>query len=109
MLRKHLVEKVAQLTPIKLNGDKGIFEVRVDRKPINENVDEATIQIPKLTLANVTAEYDKYAKALRVLDTRIQQANWSNELDFNESEFLPEADTSEPTDTPDNATDPAAS
>lgn len=88
VLRKHLQAKVAQLEPIKLNGDRGIFEVQVSRKNINDTTDEVTAQIPKLTLSDVTAEYDKHAKALRLLETAIQQANWTTELGISEASLL---------------------
>ena len=76
VLRKHLEVKVKQLEPLKLQGDKGLFEVQTKRTNINENVDEVSLQIPKIELKDVTAEYDKYSKALRELDTAIQRANW---------------------------------
>lgn len=80
VLRKHLEAKVKQLEPLKVNGDNGLFELKTERRNINENVDEVKMQIPKVELKNVTEEYDKYSKALRQLDTAIQQTNWSAEL-----------------------------
>lgn len=80
VLRKHLVDKVKQLEPIYVNGEKGMFELKTERVNVNENVDEVKLQVPKITLADVTAEYDKYSKALRQLDTAIQEANWTNEV-----------------------------
>ena len=80
VLRKHLEAKVKQLEPLKLQGDRGLFEVQTQRKSVNENVDEVTTQFPKITLAEVTAEYDKYSKALRQLDTAVQQTNWTVDL-----------------------------
>jgi hypothetical protein len=77
VLRKHLEAKVKQLEPIYLNGNKGAFEFKTERVNINENVDEVKMQVPKLDLKDITAEYDRYSKALRELDTAIQQANWS--------------------------------
>lgn len=82
VLRKHLVMKVDQLKPLKVNGDKGLFELKTERKNINENLDEITAQVPKITLKEVTAEYDKYSKALREIDTAIQKANWNFDVDF---------------------------
>lgn len=81
VLRKHLEGKVKQLEPIYTNGERGVFELKTERVNINENVDEVKMQIPKLDLANITAEYDKYSKALRQLDTAIQAANWAYEVD----------------------------
>lgn len=88
VLRKHLEAKLKQLEPVKQFGDKGALEVQTKRVNINENVDELTMQIPKLTLADVTAEYDKYSKALRLLDTAIQKANWSTDLDYTLDETI---------------------
>lgn len=88
VLRKHLAEKVEQLKPIKLNGDQGLFEIKTQRQPVGDGIDQVTLQIPKVELSDVTEEYDRYSKALRILDVRIQEANWVNELDFNEDEYL---------------------
>lgn len=80
VLRKHLEAKVKQLEPIYVNGQKGLFETKTERRNLNENVDEVTLTIPKVELKDVTAEYDKYSKALRELDTSIQETNWVTEL-----------------------------
>lgn len=95
VLRKHLQNKVDQLKPIYEAGERGLFELKVERVAVNSSqdskVDELRMKVPKLTMADLTKEYDKYAKALRVLDTKIQEANWKFSVDFNESEFLTEA------------------
>lgn len=80
VLRKHLEAKVKQLEPIKQLGEQGVFEVKTQRVKVSEEVDEVKIQVPKLELENVTKEYDKYSKALRQMDTAIQQTNWSVDL-----------------------------
>lgn len=85
LLRKHLEAKVKQLEPLKLNGEKGLFEVQTQRTSVNENVDEIKIQSPRITLEEITKEYDYYASELRKLDGAIQKANWEFELDFKES------------------------
>jgi ribosome-associated translation inhibitor RaiA len=82
VLRKHLEAKVEQLKPLKINGDNGLFELKIERTKVSEEVDEAKIQIPKVSLKEVTKEYDMYSKALRELDTAVQQANWTAEVDF---------------------------
>lgn len=87
VLRKHLVAKVEQLKPLKMQGDKGLFELQTQRMSTNENVDEVKLQIPKVTLEEVTAEYDKYSKALRQLDTKIQEVNWLTEIEFDDSQL----------------------
>lgn len=80
VLRKHLDAKVQQLKPIRDLGERGVFELKIERVKVSDEIDEAKIQIPKLKLADVTAEFDKYSKALRQLDTAIQQTNWTAEL-----------------------------
>lgn len=81
VLRKHLEAKVKQLEPLYMQGEKGLFELKTERVNLNENVDEVKLQIPKVQLKDVTKEYDMYSKALRQLDTAIQQANWVSEVD----------------------------
>lgn len=82
VLRKHLAEKVDQLKPIKVNGDNGVFELKTQRTKVTDEVDEVTMQIPKIDLKEITKEYDTYSKALRELDTSIQAANWKYAVDF---------------------------
>lgn len=82
VLRKHLEQKVRQLEPVKVNGDNGLFELHTERKNINESTDEIKFQVPKVDLKDVTAEYDKYSKALRELDTAIQRTNWETDIDY---------------------------
>ena len=76
--RKELAEKVKQLQPIKVEG---LFVVRTQRKQVNENIDDLTMQVPKVLIGQVTAEYDFYAMQLRRVDAAIQQANWTTEID----------------------------
>lgn len=82
VLRKHFEAKVKQLEPLKLQGDQGLFEIKTQRVSVGDNVDELKFQLPKVTLEEVTKEYDKYSKALRELDTKIQETNWITELEF---------------------------
>lgn len=87
LLRKQLEKKVAQLEPIKKMGDDGLFEVRVQRVNVTDQVDQVTMNVPKMTLKDVTAEYDKYATALRKLDASLQRANWEYDLkDFSDTD-----------------------
>lgn len=86
LLRKQLEEKVKQLLPIKNIGDQGLFEMRTQRKKINEDTDEVSFQIPKITLAEITKEYDRYATALRKLDGAVQKANWQWDVDFTDKD-----------------------
>ena len=85
LLRKHLEAKIKQLEPLKLNGEKGIFEINTQRKNISENVDEVVTQLPRITLQELTNEYDHYAGELRKLDGAIQKANWQFDLDYKDA------------------------
>lgn len=86
LLRKQLDEKVKQLTPIKNMGDQGLFTVQTKRINVSEQTDEVSFQIPKMTLSEVTKEYDKFASALRKLDAAVQKANWEFDVDFTDAE-----------------------
>lgn len=86
LLRKQLDEKVKQLTPIKGMGDQGLFTVQTKRINVSDQVDEVSFQIPKMTLSEVTKEYDKFASALRKLDAAVQKANWEFDVDFTDAE-----------------------
>jgi hypothetical protein len=77
--RKELGEKVKLTATIKAAD---LFTLKVKRQNVTENVDEVTANVPKLTLSQVTAEFDHYAKALRHIDAAIQQANWTTTLDL---------------------------
>ena len=85
LLRKQLEAKVKQLEPLKMQGDQGLFELQTKRMSAGENVDEVKLQIPKITLGEVTKEYDHYATELRKLDASIQQANWAYDVDYKEA------------------------
>ena len=84
LLRKQLEAKVKQLEPLKVDGDRGMFETKTVRKNVSENVDEVTTQLPRITLKEITKEYDHYATQLRKLDASLQKANWNFDLDFKE-------------------------
>jgi len=86
LLRKQLEKKVAQLEPIKKMGDDGLFETKVKRMNITEQVDEVAVSVPHITLQDVTKEYDTYASALRKIDASIQKANWEFDVDFADKE-----------------------
>lgn len=76
--RKELQEKLRNIEPIK-RAD--IFETKVKRVNVTESIDDLTASVPKLTLSQVTAEYDHYAKQLRLIDAAIQQVNWTTEVE----------------------------
>lgn len=85
LLRKQLEQKVDQLKPIKDLGDRGVFELKTERVNVSENVDEVKFQMPKVTLKEITKEYDHYAAELRKIDASIQKANWSYDVDYKQS------------------------
>jgi hypothetical protein len=87
LLRKHLDAKVKQLTPIKIAGDNGLFDLKVERKKVSEDYDEATVRVPKISLAEITRTYDHYACELRKLDGAIQKANWQYTIDYSETKL----------------------
>jgi len=80
--RKELQGKVDRIKGI---AEKDIFEVKVQRRLAHEGIDDVIAQIPKLTLAEVNQEYDFYAKRLRLIDAAIQQANWTTDIEIDES------------------------
>lgn len=80
--RKELQGKVDALKQIK---DKDIFEVKFQRKAVNDNIDDIVAQVPKLTASQVTAEFDFYARQLRLVDAAIQQANWTVEVEVGDT------------------------
>ena len=76
--RKELQQKVDQLRTI---NQEGLFETVVERRNVTEAVDDVIARVSKVSLQQVTAGYDYYAKHLRLLDAVIQQANWTVEVD----------------------------
>lgn len=75
--RKELQNKLDRIGKIK---GEDIFEVKVTRKAAHEGIDDVVASIPKLSLCEVTAEYDHYAKQMRLIDAVIQQTNWTTEI-----------------------------
>jgi len=80
--RKELNGKVDVLSQIK---EKDLFEIRAKRTPISDSIDDIVAQVPKLTASQVTAEFDFYARQLRLVDAAIQQANWTTEIEVNDT------------------------
>jgi len=80
--RKELQGKVQTLSSIKTAD---LFEVKVQRRNISETIDDITAQVPKLTASQVTHEFDWHSRQLRLVDAAIQQANWTTELDVNDT------------------------
>lgn len=79
--RKELNNKVEILKTLK---DKKIYELKVQRRQITESVDDITANIPLLKASQVTAEYDWHARQLRKIDAKIQQANWTVEIEVDD-------------------------
>lgn len=79
--RKELNQKVDQLRQV---DQKELFEIKVNRQSVTDNVDNVVAQVPKISINEVTAAYDYYAKQLRLIDAAIQQANWVTEIEIKE-------------------------
>lgn len=84
LLRKQLEAKVKQLEPLKIQGENGVYGTTVERRNINDNVDEIIAKVARIELSSITKEYDHYATQLRKIDTAIQKANWEFDVDFEE-------------------------
>jgi len=80
--RKELQGKVDVLQHIK---DRDLFELRAQRKAVSDSLDDIVAQVPKLTASQVTAEFDFYARQLRLVDAAIQQANWTCEVELTDA------------------------
>ena len=80
--RKELQEKVNVLKTI---NQSDLFEIKVERKPAHEGVDDIMARVPKLNINQVTAAFDWHAKQLRLVDAVIQQYNWTTEVEIQES------------------------
>lgn len=80
--RKELNAKVEQLKRIK-DADM-IYQLRSQRIKVNEGFDDLNADVPKLTVSQVTAEYDFYARQLRLIDGKIQHTNWTAVIDCEE-------------------------
>lgn len=80
--RKELQEKVDRLRPL---NQKDFFETKTGRKAVHEGLDDVIAEVSKVSFQQFTHNFDTHAKALREVDAAIQQANWTTELDINES------------------------
>jgi len=80
--RKELQGKVDTLKSIK---QADLYEVKVRRQQVTDSVDDITAQVPKLTASQVTREFDWHCRQLRLVDSAIQQANWTTILEVQES------------------------
>ncbi len=69
-----------------------IYEIRTTRKPAHEGIDDVIAEVPKLTLSQVTAEFNHYSKQLRLVDAAIQNANWTTDVEVEPSVMIDFAD-----------------
>jgi len=94
--RKELSERLPRIAHVK---DKDVYEPKIARRGVTEGVDDILASVPKLSLAEVMAEYNQTASQLRRVDAAIQQANWTVDVECDVSVFddfkLPERDDSE--------------
>jgi len=75
--RKELQDRLARMKTV---DNKEIYEVRIKRVSVAESTDEVTAAVPKITYATFQAEYNHNARALRLIDAAIQQANWTTDI-----------------------------
>jgi hypothetical protein len=80
--RKELQEKVEQLRPINVQG---LFETKMERRQVNESYDDIKATVPIVSINQITRAYDHYARRLRQIDAKIQQANWTTLVEVDES------------------------
>jgi len=80
--RKELQGKVEVLKRIDV---RDLFEEKVARVNVADGIDEVTAHVPKLTASQFTAELDWHSRQLRLIDAAIQQANWTTEIETDDS------------------------
>lgn len=80
--RKELQGKVDVLKNI---DSKNLYEIKAQRRNVTDNIDDIIAQVPKLTASQVTAEHDWHARQLRLVDAAIQQANWTCEIEIDQT------------------------
>lgn len=76
--RKELAEKLNILRHFKDNH--AFYEVRGQRVKVTEGLEDINVNYPKLEASQVTAEFDFYARQLRLVDGYIQQINWTTSM-----------------------------
>jgi hypothetical protein len=82
--RKELEGKVRQLRDVSA-GD--ITEFKVQRVKVTDSIDEIKAMVPKVTMNQVTAAHDWFAKQLRLCDAAIQRANWETDVEVSDDVF----------------------
>jgi len=86
LYRKELNSKVEQLKAVKENGN--LYEFVAERVKVSDSLDDVKARVPKVSMAQVTHAYDFHAKMLREIDGKIQQANWTVEIDADVKEYV---------------------
>src|SRR5690242_10248745 len=81
--RKELQEKVKLLKNFKEN--QLFYQVRGERKRIDQGLDDISADFPKMEASQVTREHDWHARQLRLVDAAIQQANWTHKIHVEDS------------------------
>lgn len=76
--RRELQEKVDSMQGLRVAD---LFETKVKRMKVTDNIDDVTAQVAKVDFNQITQEYDYYASQLRKIDAVIQQANWTTEIE----------------------------
>ena len=76
--RKELTDRLARIQGLRAAD---VYEVKARRVNVTESLDDITAHVPKLRYAEVDAEYNYYARQLRLCDAAIQQANWITEIE----------------------------
>lgn len=82
--RKELQEKLDRMNTI---NNRDLFDIKIARKKVTDNVDDITATVPKMSYSQFEAEYRFYARQLRLIDAAIQQANWTTEVKATEGCF----------------------
>lgn len=72
--RKELQGKLDVLKQIR---DKDLFEVKLKRQKVSDDIDEIVAAVPLMTASQVTSEFDWHGRQLRIVDAAIQQMNWT--------------------------------
>lgn len=88
--RKELQQKVDQIRSVK---EANIFEPVLQRRQVNEQMDDIVGKVNKLELNQVTEEFDYYANKLRLIDAAIQQLNWTVDITVNDKVWIDYADS----------------
>ena len=80
--RKDLQAKVDRLKAIQVDD---LFEIRAKRINVTESLDDITAKVPRISMTQATHCFDWHAKRLRLVDAAIQQANWTTQLEVDNS------------------------